>query len=74
MAGDLTGNYLRRRSGLWACLVSYPDPGPTAAGGLHHATYGDVIHPQLWEPGSGYETMGCPGVICSPVLREQHSF
>ena len=30
-------------------LVSYPDPDPTAADG-------DVIHPQLWESGSGYET------------------
>ena len=36
----------------YALLVSCPDPDS-----LHHLSRsGDVIHPQLWESGSGYET------------------
>ena len=38
-------------------VVSYPDPDSHSCGWLHHRSRsGDVIHPQLWESGSGYET------------------
>ena len=46
-------------------VVSYPDPDSHSCGWITsplRATLfprsGDVIHPQLWESGSGYETKG----------------
>ena len=36
-------------------VVSYPDPDSHSCGWITSRS-GDVIHPQLWESGSGYET------------------
>ena len=37
----------------WVSIVSYPDPCFHSSG---KSRSDDVIHPQLWESGSGYET------------------
>ena len=42
------------------CIVSYPDPDSHSCGWIT-SPLRDVIHPQLWESGSGYETMECSG-------------
>ena len=45
------------RGGGW--VVSYPDPDSHSCGWITSPLRsGDVIHPQLWESGSGYETRG----------------
>ena len=42
-----------------ADVVSYPDPDSHSCGWITSPPRsGDVIHPQLWESGSGYETRG----------------
>ena len=41
-------------------VVSYPDPDSHSCGWITSRS-GDVIHPQLWESGSGYETRGGGG-------------
>ena len=38
-------------------IVSYPDPQSHSCGWITSPLRsGDVIHPQLWDSGSGYET------------------
>ena len=45
------------KSGLGFDVVSYPDPDSHSCGWITSPLRGgDVIHPQLWESGSGYET------------------
>ena len=62
-------------------LVSYPDPDSHSCGWitspLRVPRSGDVIHPQLWESGSGYETTSLSlqsGVVaccnCLKAIRE----
>eukprot|EP00731_Ephydatia_muelleri_P008529 Em0004g867a len=49
---------------LYGGVVSYPDPDSHSCGWITSPLFprsGDVIHPQLWETGSGYETNGGGG-------------
>ena len=53
-------------------VVLYPDPDSHSCGWITSPLRGkmrsgDVIHPQLWESGSGYDTGGGEGGAC--VIR-----
>ena len=54
-------------------VVSYPDPDSHSCGWITSRS-GDVIHPQLWESGSGYETRGGGGGGGGPVRFRSDTF
>ena len=56
------------RSGLGFDVVSYPDPDSHSCGCTSPLRGGDVIHPLLWESGSGYETRFDDGAPLYSIL------